>query len=114
MDIAASALKDIIQPKPSRQITSKIIMDVVAHYYNVSVTEILSNRRNKDITIPRQIAMYLCRYIINMTFPKIGEDFGGKDHTTVMHACNKVSVDLSSANSVFSQDIEEIKKRLSS
>ena len=114
LDIAASALKDIIQPKPSRQITSKIIMDVVAHYYNVSVTEILSNRRNKDITIPRQSAMYHCRYIIHMTFPKIGEDFGAKDHTTVMHACNKVSVDLSSANSVFSQDIEEIKKRLSS
>ncbi len=113
LEVATAALKDIIQPRPSRQITAPMIMDVVARYYNVSVNEILSNRRSKDITIPRQVSMYLCRFVLNMTFPKIGEAFGGKDHTTVMHACNKVSVDLNSVNSSLSYDVEEIKKRLS-
>jgi chromosomal replication initiator protein len=113
LEVASAALKDIIQPRPSRQITAPMMMEVVARYYNVTVNEILSNRRSMDITLPRQVAMYLCRFVLNMTFPKIGEEFGGKDHTTVMHACNKVSADLNSVTSSLSRDIEEIKKRLS-
>jgi len=113
LEVASAALKDIIQPRPARQLTSQMVMEVVARYYNVSVNEILSNRRSKDITVPRQIAMYLCRFVLNMTFPKIGEDFGGKDHTTVIHACNKVSADLNAVTSSLSHDVEEIKKRLS-
>ena len=112
LDVAAAALKDIIQPKPSRQLSSQIIIEVVSRYYNVLPSEILSNRRSQDVTVPRQIAMYICRFVLNMTFPKIGEAFGGKDHTTVIHACNKVSTDLNSVTSSFSKDIEEIKKRL--
>lgn len=113
LEVAVAALKDIIQPRPIRQLTSQMIMEVVARYYNVTVNEILSNRRSKDITVPRQIAMYLCRFVLNMTFPKIGDVFGGKDHTTVIHACNKVSADLNAVTSSFSHDVEEIKKRLS-
>jgi len=113
LEVAAAALKDIIQPRPIRQLTAQMIMEVVARYYNVTVNEILSNRRSKDITVPRQIAMYLCRFVLNMTFPKIGDVFGGKDHTTVIHACNKVSADLNAVTSSFSHDVEEIKKRLS-
>jgi chromosomal replication initiator protein len=113
LEVATAALKDIIQPRPARQLTSAMIMEVVARYYNVSVNEILSNRRSKDVTIPRQVAMYLCRFVLNMTFPKIGEAFGGKDHTTVIHACNKVSADLNAVTSSLTHDVEEIKKRLS-
>ena len=113
LEVATAALKDIIQPRPIRQLTSQMIMEIVARYYNVTVNEILSNRRSKDITVPRQIAMYLCRFVLNMTFPKIGDVFGGKDHTTVIHACNKVSADLNAVTSLFSRDVEEIKKRLS-
>lgn len=112
LEVASAALKDIIQPKPSRQLSAQMVIEVVARYYNVSVNEILSNKRSQDITVPRQIAMYLCRFVLNMTFPKIGEAFGGKDHTTVIHACNKVSTDLNTITSSFSRDIEEIKKRL--
>ncbi len=112
LEVATAALKDIIQPKPSRQLTAQMIMEVVSRYYNVSVGEILSNRRSQDVTLPRQVAMYMCRFVLNMTFPKIGEAFGGKDHTTVIHACNKVSADLNSITSSLSRDIEEIKKRL--
>jgi len=113
LEVAAAALKDIIQPRPIRQLTSQMIMEIVARYYNVTVNEILSSRRSKDITVPRQIAMYLCRFVLNMTFPKIGDVFGGKDHTTVIHACNKVSADLNAVTSLFSRDVEELKKRLS-
>lgn len=113
LEVAAAALKDIIQPRPSRQLTAQMIMEVVARYYNVTVNEILSNRRSKDVTVPRQIAMYLCRFVLNMTFPKIGDVFGGKDHTTVIHACNKVSADLNAVTSSFSRDVEELKKRIS-
>ena len=112
LDVAVAALKDIILPRPEKMITFQLIMEVVSRYYNISVSEILSNRRSKDIIVPRQVAMYLCRYVINMTFPKIGEVFGGKDHTTVIHACNKVSSELSSSHSELVSDIEEIKKRL--
>ncbi|NLW89710.1 MAG: chromosomal replication initiator protein DnaA [Clostridiaceae bacterium] len=113
LEVAVSALKDIILPRPEKTITAQLIMEVVARYYNITVSEILSNRRSKDIIVPRQVAMYLCRYVINMTFPKIGEVFGGKDHTTVIHACNKVSTDLSSSQPDLIADVEEIKKRLS-
>jgi len=113
LGVATAALKDIIQPRPSKQLTAQMIMEIVARYYNVTVNEILSNRRSKDVTVPRQIAMYMCRFVLNMTFPKIGDVFGGKDHTTVIHACNKVSTDLNAVTSSFSHDVEEIRKRLS-
>ena len=113
LEVATAALKDIIQPRPSKQLTAQMIMEIVARYYNVTVNEILSNRRSKDVTVPRQIAMYMCRFVLNMTFPKIGDVFGGKDHTTVIHACNKVSADLNAVTSSFSHDVEEIRKRLS-
>lgn len=113
LDVAIQALKDIILPRPEKMITFQLITEVVSRFYNISVSDILSSRRSKDIIVPRQVAMYLCRYVISMTFPKIGEVFGGKDHTTVIHACNKVSSDLSSSDSELITDIEEIKKRLS-
>jgi chromosomal replication initiator protein len=112
LEVAVAALKDIILPKPAKMITPQMIMEVASRYYNITVNEILSNRRSKDIIIPRQVSMYLCRYVLNMTFPKIGEVFGGKDHTTVIHACNKVFSDVSSQNSSLNSDVEEIKKRL--
>ncbi len=113
LDAAVEALKDIIQPKPAKTVTPQMIMEVTSRYYNISVSDILSNRRSKDVIVPRQVAMYLCRYLLSMTFPKIGEAFGGKDHTTVIHACNKVSSEISSDTSEVGRDIDDIKKRLS-
>lgn len=112
LDVAIAALKDIILPKPAKTVTPQLIMEVTARYYNINVSDILSNRRSKDVIIPRQISMYLCRYILNMTFPKIGDAFGGKDHTTVIHACNKVNAEISIENSELAHPVEEIKKRL--
>lgn len=111
IDLTKRALKDIIRPHESRQMSSDFILDIVARYYDVTVSEIMSKKRSRDITIPRQVSMYLCRSILDETFPKIGEIFK-KDHTTVMHACTKIDEEMDKTDSPIYYDIEEIKKRL--
>jgi chromosomal replication initiator protein len=86
-------------------------MDVVSRYFHVSVEDLKSNKRNKEITNPRQLAMYLCRNMLNMTLPQIGQEFGNRDHTTVMHACSKISDDLEKRPELV-KALDEIKKRL--
>lgn len=112
LDDAKVALKDMISPKQAKQVTPDIIVEVVARAYNITVSDITSNKRSKDILVPRQICMYLCRSELNMTYPKIGEFFGGKDHTTILHACNKIEKELKDSSSVIFTRIESIKKRL--
>ena len=70
--------------------TSKLIMQVVAKFFNLRVTDLTSDKRSNTIAFPRQIAMYLCREVADMSFPQIGKDFGGRDHSTVLHAYSKV------------------------
>lgn len=111
IEVAREALKDLIAPIAARKLDCATIMDVVARFYHVSVDDLKSNRRSKEVTMPRQIAMYLCRILINMTLPQIGSEFGNRDHTTVMHACSKVTADLTTSDSL-SREIAEIKKRI--
>ncbi|MDD3930638.1 MAG: chromosomal replication initiator protein DnaA [Eubacteriales bacterium] len=111
LDVAKEALKDIIQPIAGKTVSSTVIMDVVSRYYNISVDDLKSNRRSKNISNPRQLAMYLCRNLLNMTLPQIGKTFGNRDHTTVMHACNKMTESLKGDEQLI-QDFEAIKKRI--
>lgn len=94
VDLAAEALKDIISSKQSKQVTIDLIQDVVANYYNLKVDDFKSARRTRNVAFPRQIAMYLSRKLTDMSLPKIGEEFGGRDHTTVIHAYEKISGNL--------------------
>ncbi len=94
VDLASEALKDIISSKQTRQVTIDIIQEVVANYYNLKIEELKSARRTRNIAFPRQIAMYLSRKLTDMSLPKIGEEFGGRDHTTVIHAYEKISNNL--------------------
>jgi chromosomal replication initiator protein len=94
VDLAAEALKDIISNKQPKQVTIDLIQDIVASYYNLKVAELKSARRTRNIAFPRQIAMYLSRKLTDMSLPKIGEEFGGRDHTTVIHAYEKISQNL--------------------
>ena len=112
LDDAKVALKDMIAPKQAKQVTPEIIVEVVARAFNITVSDIMSNKRSKDILVPRQICMYLCRSELNMTYPKIGEFFGGKDHTTILHACNKIEISLKETNTEICDHIDSIKKRL--
>lgn len=94
IDLATEALKDIISSKHSKQVTIDLIQDIVASYYNLKIDELKSARRTRNIAYPRQIAMYLCRKLTDMSLPKIGEEFGGRDHTTVIHAYEKISKNI--------------------
>jgi chromosomal replication initiator protein len=102
VDLAAEALKDIISSSQTRSITIDLIQDVVANYFNLSVQELKSQRRTRNVAYPRQIAMYLSRKLTDMSLPKIGDEFGGRDHTTVIHAYEKISDALKTDDSLIS------------
>ena len=91
LDLTKEALKDVIPEIKSMKNTEVIeIQKAVCEYYNISLTNLLSKSRKACFVLPRQIAMYLVREIKNISFPKIGDEFGGKDHTTVMHSIQKI------------------------
>lgn len=100
VDLAAEALKDIISSEQNKQITIDLIQDIVANYFNLKIEELTSSRRTRNIAFPRQIAMYLSRKLTDMSLPKIGEEFGGRDHTTVIHAYEKISTNLKKDDSL--------------
>jgi chromosomal replication initiator protein len=93
-ELAVEALKDIVKSSRPKQIGPDMIKDVVSQYYNMKIDDFDSKRRTRSISYPRQIAMYLCRELTDMSLPRIGEEFGGRDHTTVIHAYDKITNDL--------------------
>lgn len=111
VDLAAEALKDIISKKQGKHITIDAIQDIVANYYNLRIEDLKSQRRTRSVAYPRQIAMYLSRKLTDMSLPKIGEEFGGRDHTTVIHAYEKISENLKTDDSL-QHTIENITKKL--
>jgi len=88
IELAKEAVQDLIPRQ--RAITVDDIEGAVADFYNIKSSDIKSHRRMKVIAFPRQVAMYLCRKLTNLSFPEIGEKFGGKDHSTIVHAHNKI------------------------
>ena len=100
VDLATEALKDIISKKQGKHITIDLIQDVVSSYFNLRVEDLKSQRRTRNVAHPRQIAMYLSRKLTDMSLPKIGEEFGGRDHTTVIHAYEKISENLKTDDSL--------------
>mgnify|MGYP001971338625 CR=1 FL=1 len=76
----------------AKQITIENIQKTVAEYYNIRISDLLSKRRNRSITRPRQLAMAVTRELTSHSLPEIGDSFGGRDHTTVIHACKQTSL----------------------
>ena len=111
--ITINIVKDALRHLQSNtnEITPKIIIDVVSRYFNVSVQDLLSGKRSKQIAYPRQIAMYLCRILTDYSFPEIGEFFNGKDHTTIMHGYKKIN-DNASVNSDLRVTLEDLKNTI--
>lgn len=89
-ELAQEALRDMVEATPVRQITIELIQQEVASYFGIKTSDMRSKKRSRDVTFPRQIAMYLARELTEASLPRIGEGFGGRDHTTVMHACDKI------------------------
>jgi len=111
VDLATEALKDIISKKQGKHITIDIIQDVVSSYFNLRIEDLKSQRRTRNVVYPRQIAMYLSRKLTDMSLPKIGEEFGGRDHTTVIHAYEKISDNLKVDDSL-QQTVNDLTKKM--
>lgn len=110
-DLAAEALKDIIPSSKPKVISILDIQKVVGEHYNVKLEDFKAKKRTKSVAFPRQIAMYLSRELTDHSLPKIGEEFGGRDHTTVIHAHEKISK-LLQADSTFQKQIKELNELL--
>ncbi|MFH1709618.1 MAG: chromosomal replication initiator protein DnaA [bacterium] len=109
LSLAESILKDIIAPaKEGSHVDIDLIKKVTAEYYSIKIDDMSAKTRTREITTARQIAMYLARTLTNASLPKIGKEFGNRDHTTVMHANSKIIEELKS-----NPDIEEAVKSIS-
>lgn len=110
MDLARSALKPILQPK-TVNVSVDDIKKVVAAHFSIKTSEMVSKRRTKNLSFPRHIAMYLCRKHTTASYPEIGNQFGGRDHSSVIHAANVVTTKLTCDDRVRGI-VSEIERRL--
>ena len=92
-ELVAEALKDLFPAGGEREVTLEIIQEIVASYFQIPVDDLHSKKRSRSIAFPRQIAMYLCRELTESSLPSIGQFFGGRDHTTVLHAYDKIKTE---------------------
>ena len=109
LDLAIDALKDFISKGIGEKNDIHRIQKIVSEYFQITVDDIRSKKRSSNISFPRQIAMYLCRVMTNESFPKIGTEFGGKDHSTVMHSVEKIENEIK-VNKDLANIIEKLKK----
>ena len=109
LDLAIDALKDFISKGIGEKNDIQRIQKIVSEYFQISVEDIRSKKRSSNISFPRQIAMYLCRNMTSESFPRIGTEFGGKDHTTVMHSVEKIDKEIKT-NKDLADIIEKLKK----
>ncbi len=112
VDLAREALRDVLASQ-SRQVSIENIQRTVADYYKIKVSEMYSKKRTRNVARPRQVAMALAKELTQMSLPDIGEAFGGRDHTTVLHACRKIA-QLRSTSNEMTTDITSLMKVLRS
>ncbi|MDD3374184.1 MAG: chromosomal replication initiator protein DnaA [Candidatus Omnitrophica bacterium] len=106
LEMAKIILKDMVK-ETTKLITVDMIQKIVANHYNISLHDLKTTKRHKNIVLPRQIAMYLSRQLTNLSLPEIGTAFGGKDHTTVLHSCKKIGKEITE-NSILKQSTEQL------
>lgn len=109
-ELAADILSAIVGDNSPR-LSVDVIMKIVADYYNLKIPDLKSKRRHQNLTMPRQIAMYMARNHLSCSFPEIGDKFGGKDHTTVMHAVKKIAANIKTDPDLRSQ-IDNLERQL--
>jgi len=111
--LAEVVLKDLITDSTGPEITSATIMAQTAAYFGLSMEDLCGASRSRVLVTARQIAMYLCRELTDLSLPKIGQQFGGRDHTTVMHADRKIRQLMAERRSVYNQ-VTELTNRIKS
>jgi len=111
-ELATEVLKDILSPERPTKITIELIQKVVTEYFNIRLDELKSKRRTSAISYPRHIAMYITKELLpDISLPKIGKNFGDRDHTTVIHACNKINNKMKD-DTTLQNDVSELIKRI--
>lgn len=111
IESAEEALKDVIYPNKAKEITPTLIINVVAEHFGVKPDDIMSKKRNSEFVLPRQVVMYLCRELTNVSQINIGKILGKKDHTTVIHGVKKIEVEMQNSEE-FRNKIDIIIKKL--
>lgn len=111
LEFANEALKDFINKNIYSENSIEGIQQAVADYYHITVADLKGKKKSANIAYPRQVGMYLCRMMTDETFPRIGLEFGGRDHSTVIHACDKIEKDLKT-NPTLVNSIKEIKNKV--
>ncbi|MEG0813613.1 MAG: chromosomal replication initiator protein DnaA [Clostridium sp.] len=111
IELAEEALKDLISPNESKEVTPELIIQVVSDHYGITSLDISSQKRNKEIVYPRQIVMYLCRNMTEAPLQAIGKYLGGRDHTTIIHGSEKIAAELEK-NETLRNTMEILKKKI--
>ena len=111
INLIKDSLRDVLAIQ-AKMVTISNIQRVVADYFNIKMSDLLSKRRNRSITRPRQVAMALSKELTNHSLPEIGEAFGGRDHTTVIHACEKTK-ELIQTSLEIEEDYKKLRRTLS-
>ena len=111
ISLAAEALKDLISSENNREVTPELILDIVAEHFGITITDLKSNKRNAEISNPRQIAMYLIRTMTDTPLKAIGLELGGKDHATIKHGVDKISHNIT-VDETLANTVNIIKKKI--
>lgn len=109
---AEEVLRDILLPNEKREVTPELIIQTVAEHYGITMADIAGNKRNNEIVVPRQIAMYLCRKMTEASLKNIGNLLGKRDHTTIINGHNKIEAELKSNNASIKNNIDIIMKKI--
>lgn len=112
-ELVTVALKDVFPNNKTKEITMEVIQEIVASYFKIKIDDLHAKKRTRSIAFPRQIAMYLCRELTDTSLPQIGNFFGGRDHTTVIHAYDKISKEKDAdmkLNAIINELIERIQR----
>jgi chromosomal replication initiator protein len=111
LEMAEREMRDLIRPAEPKRVKIEDIQRIVARQYNVSRADLLSSRRTANVVRPRQVAMYLAKVLTLRSLPEIGRRFGGRDHTTVLHAVRKIE-NLAGTDTALAEEIEALKRQL--
>ncbi|OLZ08981.1 chromosomal replication initiator protein DnaA [Sulfobacillus thermosulfidooxidans] len=112
-ELAMEALKDVIPNSRPKPITIRLIQEEVAKHFDLRVEDLKAKKRTRTVAFPRQVAMYMARQLTDSSLPRIGEEFGGRDHTTVIHACEKIEQERHT-DTQLAQLLEALTKRIKS
>jgi chromosomal replication initiator protein len=112
MLMVKESLKDLLALQ-DKQVSLDNIQRVVAEYYRIKVSDLMSKRRSRSVARPRQVAMSLAKELTHHSLPEIGDSFGGRDHTTVLHACRKIE-ELKLSNADIREDVKNLLRALTS